>query len=172
MPRDKLLTAFEEAGRKSCVPSASPEVLKADVHESGFRPTWTCYQLRVRGVCPVRVDWTGCPVGPPELSGWTDRPTPGVTRKPAAPRRPSIAQTFSPCHSRCGRFRDGPLSTLAAGLAERIKTLAMGVEELLNRQGRVAARIDDQTIHEFALRVEVRRHESCSVGDQVNLISL
>jgi hypothetical protein len=69
MPRDKLLTAFKEAGRKSCVPSASPEVLKADVHESGFRGDMDVLQYSVRGVRPVRVDWTGCPVGPRGLSG-------------------------------------------------------------------------------------------------------
>jgi hypothetical protein len=36
----------------------------------------------------------------------------------------------------------------------------MGVEELLNRKGHVAVRIDDQTIHESALRVEVGRNGS------------
>ena len=56
-----------------------------------------------------------------------------------------------------------PLSMLAVGLDgldERIKSLVMRVEELLNRKGHVAVRIDDQTTHEPALRVEVGRNES------------
>jgi hypothetical protein len=49
---------------------------------------------------------------------------------------------------------------LAVGLDERIKSLAMRVEELLNRKGPVAVRIGDRTTHEPALRVEVGRNES------------
>jgi hypothetical protein len=41
-----------------------------------------------------------------------------------------------------------------------MRALAMQVEELLDRKGRVAVRIADQTTHKPALRVEVERNES------------
>jgi len=56
-----------------------------------------------------------------------------------------------------------PLSMLAVdldGLDERIELFVTRVKELLSRKGHVAVRIDDQTIHEPTLRVEVGRNES------------
>jgi len=45
-------------------------------------------------------------------------------------------------------------------LDERIKFSETRIEELFNGKARVAARMDDQTTHEPALRVEVGRNES------------
>jgi len=52
---------------------------------------------------------------------------------------------------------------LAVGLdgrGERIKTLVTRVEARLDRMGHVAVRIDDQTNHEPALRIEAGRNKS------------
>jgi hypothetical protein len=75
---------------------------------------------QVRGVRPVRVDWTGCPVGP-----LVRLDEPRVMRKSGVPRRPSITRSFSTLPfsigAVCTRFTRLPLTRRDRGPSE-VKT--------------------------------------------------
>jgi hypothetical protein len=102
------------------------------------------------------------------LSGWTDRPaSPGYAEAGGAWAAVRRRDLLDHVVLATGRSQYTPLSLLVDGLDgldERIGFLVTRVEELLNRKGRVALRIDDQTAQAPALRVEVGRNEPRSIA--------
>ena len=96
------------------------------------------------------------------MSDWTNQPAPGFAEAGGASAAVHRGDLLARVVLDTGRSQYTPLSLLAVdldGLDERIEFLVTRVEELLNRRGHVAVRIDDQTVHAPALRVEVGRNE-------------